>query len=552
MKLATGPHLILGTAQLGIPYGVANRKGMPDPQAATALLRAAYDGGVRFVETAQAYGESENILERHYAADPERRLGVITKLSPGVDFADRAAQALAVDASSRRFGGRLEALLLHDADHLAALRQEPGRWLLERVERGEIGALGVSVYTPAEFEAALSIEAIRVIQAPFSGLDRRLLDSGLLAAARRAGKAILVRSAFLQGLLLMGEDAVPAAMDFARPALAGWRKLCSEHRLDPCAAALNYIQASVPDASVIVGCEELAQLEKNIRVWRAPALPGSFVEAVGRLPAPEERVVDPRFWPGPAVAILQARMGSTRLPGKATLPIVDGKGALELMLERVSRSRLLTRVIVATTTLEEDAPIEALCRRLGVACFRGHPTDVLDRYFQCATVTGARGPIVRLTGDCPLHDPEVIDRVIAAFQAGGLDYVSNAHPPSYPDGLDAEVFSYPALKRAWTEARQGSEREHVTLHLYSHPDRFRIGNVAHEADLSSHRWTLDEPRDLSFIRAVFGELGSRPFSTKDVLDLLARRPELARLNQDIRRDEGLAKSLAEDARRRAA
>ncbi len=249
-------------------------------------------------------------------------------------------------------------------------------------------------------------------------------------------------------------------------------------------------------------------------------------------------------------AILQARMGSTRLPGKMLLPIHDGRGALELMLERVRRARALTRVVVATTTLAEDDPLQGLCQRLGVDCFRGDPADVLDRYYRCAVAFDARDTLVRLTGDCPLHDPEVIDRVVAFFAGGNYDYAANTHPPTFPDGLDTEVFRFSALEQAWRDATLGSEREHVTYHLYTHPDRFRIGNLSQGEDLSALRWTLDEARDLEFIRRVYAclRVQSPGFGMSDVLELLRRDPALLAINHDIERDAGLKKSLELDRR----
>lgn len=247
-------------------------------------------------------------------------------------------------------------------------------------------------------------------------------------------------------------------------------------------------------------------------------------------------------------AILQARMGSTRLPGKMLLPIFDNKGALELMLERVAAAKSIDRVVVATTTLAEDDPLVALCEKLGIASFRGDSANVLDRYYQCARTLARDDVLVRLTGDCPLHDPAVIDRIVAFFHAGQYDYAANTHPPTYPDGLDAEVFSFRALERAWHEATLLSEREHVTYYLYTHPESFRLGNLALEVDLSAHRWTLDEPADLEFIRQVYAALypSRKNFGMQDVLALLKERPELLDINQDIVRNAGLAKSLEQD------
>jgi spore coat polysaccharide biosynthesis protein SpsF len=243
-------------------------------------------------------------------------------------------------------------------------------------------------------------------------------------------------------------------------------------------------------------------------------------------------------------------MGSSRLPGKMTLPIFGGKGALALMLERVARASLIDELIVATTELPEDDVLAELCRRSEVPCFRGSPTDVLDRYYRCARSFNAGNVIVRLTGDCPLHDPNVIDDVIRLFLRGAFDYAANTHPPTFPDGLDVEVFSLESLEIAWRRATLVSEREHVTYYIYTHPTEFRLANLAHGRDLSGLRWTLDEPRDLEFVRAVYSELGgaSLHFGMNEVLALVEKRPELGALNQDIRRNEGLEASLEIDRR----
>ncbi|MBU1694401.1 MAG: glycosyltransferase family protein [Verrucomicrobia bacterium] len=246
------------------------------------------------------------------------------------------------------------------------------------------------------------------------------------------------------------------------------------------------------------------------------------------------------------MAILQARMGSSRLPGKMLLPIYGEKGALELMLERVRRARLLDRTVVATTVSAQDDPLEKLCARLGVPCFRGSEDDVLDRYYQAAIRHGPASVIVRLTGDCPLHDGRVIDEAVQSFLSQHVHYLSNAWPPVYPDGLDTEVFWFTALETAWKEARLKSEREHVTPYIRNHPERFRIGHIPARKDLSALRWTLDEPRDLQFIRAVFARLGDREFGFEDVLSLLEREPGLGDMNAGMQRNEGYLKSLRED------
>ena len=184
---------------------------------------------------------------------------------------------------------------------------------------------------------------------------------------------------------------------------------------------------------------------------------------------------------------------------------------------------------------------------MGFSVFRGSLSDVLDRYRQAAVVHKA-DVIVRVTGDCPLVDPEVIDRCLAAFAQGAFDYVSNAYPTaSYPDGLDTEVFSRQALERAWVEAAKPSEREHVTPYLWNHPQRFRLGAVACQEDLSGLRLTVDEPADMDFMRELLAGLDPLAARLPDILGLLRSRPDMLSINAGIQRNEGYRQSLREDA-----
>lgn len=235
------------------------------------------------------------------------------------------------------------------------------------------------------------------------------------------------------------------------------------------------------------------------------------------------------------VVVIQARMGSTRLPGKV-MATVAGAPVLERMLERVADAVTPSEIVVATTISPDDDPIRDLARRVGVRAISGHPLDLLDRHLQAAQVTGADA-IVKIPSDCPLIDPAVIDRVIGVFQdrAGRHDYVSNLHPPSWPDGQDVEVIAVDALAVAWREARRPLEREHTTPFLWDQPERFRLHNVRWETggDLSrTHRLTLDYPEDLALIRAVFDRLWrpGAPFSLAEILHLLDEEPELRTLN----------------------
>lgn len=244
------------------------------------------------------------------------------------------------------------------------------------------------------------------------------------------------------------------------------------------------------------------------------------------------------------VAIIQARMGSSRLPGKVMQKIA-GLPMLSHVVARARKANLLDQVIVATSTHSTDNAIAGYCFWHDITCFRGSETDVLDRYHQAAQHANAE-VVVRLTADCPLHDAQVIDSVIAAFMRGTFDYVSNIDPPTYPDGVDTEVFTSAALERAWREAQLPSEREHVTPYLRAGHAGFRAANVAQANDASHLRWTVDELADLAFVRAVYHAMRTPHFGMNDVLILLRDNPHLHQINGQIPRNLGYLRSLEAD------
>ena len=232
------------------------------------------------------------------------------------------------------------------------------------------------------------------------------------------------------------------------------------------------------------------------------------------------------------VAIIQARMGSTRLPGKV-LKDLEGETVLSRCVKRVRRSQTINEVLVATTDRAADDAIVAECRKISAPVSRGDQDDVLDRYFRAAQLTKA-DVVVRITSDCPLIEPEVIDKTIAAFVEAKPDYASNSLARTYPRGLDTEVMTSATLGRAWQQAQKPYEREHVTAYIYEHPADFNLLSVTNDVNLSEHRWTVDTPEDLEFARAVYARLKENPnFTWRDVLGVLEREPQLLELNRGI-------------------
>lgn len=249
------------------------------------------------------------------------------------------------------------------------------------------------------------------------------------------------------------------------------------------------------------------------------------------------------------VAIVQARMGSTRLPDKV-LKAICGKPMIEHLLTRLSKSKEVNQVVVATSFDTRNLPLIDCINKLGYVCETGSENDVLDRYLQAARKHEA-DVIVRITGDCPLIDPDIVDQTICEFKRGQFDYVSNSYPPSFPDGLDVEVFSFPALQRASDEATKSFDREHVTTYLRT-PHLFKQGTVSGAVDHSKLRWTVDEPADFEVVTAVFEHFHPEScFSWQQVLQLQYDKPELFAANQRITRNEGASMGTGQKLWKRA-
>lgn len=247
------------------------------------------------------------------------------------------------------------------------------------------------------------------------------------------------------------------------------------------------------------------------------------------------------------LAILQARMSSRRLTGKVLRPVA-GAPMLQRQIERIARSSLIGELVLATSTEPSDDPLARLAADLGVHCFRGSLDDVLDRFWQAALPFSSEY-IVRLTGDCPLADPDVIDRVVQEAFNSGADYTSNTLEPTWPDGLDVEVVRRDALGQAWQEAQSPVEREHVMPFITRRPKRFSLRSVTRAPALAHLRWTVDEPADYQFVAQVYDALyDANPiFGTDDILHLLEQQPGLASLNQQFERNEGLKTAEAKEA-----
>lgn len=244
-------------------------------------------------------------------------------------------------------------------------------------------------------------------------------------------------------------------------------------------------------------------------------------------------------------AILQARMGSTRLPGKVVKPAL-GRPLVEYEIKRLQQCKGIKDLVLATSDMNEDDPIAEVGRALGISVFRGSQSDVLDRYYQAASSVSATH-IMRVTGDCPLIDPAICDSTVEKFFSTGADYIATS--PRYAEGLDCEVFTFAALEAAWKEAELDSEREHVTLFIRNRPERFVCELLDNPRDDSHYRITVDEPQDFEVVQAVLNALipeHGLSFSFDHVRSFLDTHPNICNLNSQIIRNEGLIKSLEDE------
>ncbi|MBC8185065.1 aminotransferase class III-fold pyridoxal phosphate-dependent enzyme [candidate division KSB1 bacterium] len=249
------------------------------------------------------------------------------------------------------------------------------------------------------------------------------------------------------------------------------------------------------------------------------------------------------------IAIVQARVGSTRLPGKI-LKKINGKALIEILFHRLSQSKKIDKIILATSkNTENDLPSD-LIANLGYDVFRGSENDVLDRYYNAAKQYQPE-TVVRITGDCPIIDPTLVDEVISFYNHEKMDYASNTNPPTYPDGLDTEVFSFQALKIAHEQAKENFDREHVTPFIKAHY-QFNQMNFVNKLDLSNERWTVDDPEDFTVIENIFNHFAPNlDFSWKEVLELKQSKPEYFKANQNIKRNEGADMGIGQKLWKRA-
>ncbi len=243
--------------------------------------------------------------------------------------------------------------------------------------------------------------------------------------------------------------------------------------------------------------------------------------------------------------IIQARMGSSRLPGKVLKKINGKVPMLKFQLDQLKYSECIEKIVVATTNMEEDDEIVNFCKANNVEYFRGESENVLDRYYQCAKKFNF-SIILRIPSDKPLIDPEIVDDIVGKFDLECHDYVSNFLTLSYPSGTEVEVLSSKTLESVWKKAKLPSELEHVTRYIHTHQNEFNLLSIEYSKDLSKIGWAVDRIEDLELVNEIVSKIKKRPILMNDILELFGKEPSLAEINKNVNRDEGNIKSLKDD------
>jgi spore coat polysaccharide biosynthesis protein SpsF len=244
--------------------------------------------------------------------------------------------------------------------------------------------------------------------------------------------------------------------------------------------------------------------------------------------------------------IVQARMGSTRLPGKVMMKIENNDTMIDFVINQLNFSKIINKIIVATTTLSEDDKIINLLDQKKINYFRGSDQDVLTRFYECAKFYSL-DVIVRITSDCPLIDPEIIDQLITKFLENDCDFVSAGFPRTFPQGsADIEVFSFQTLEKVWLEAKKPSDCEHVCTYIYNNPEKFKIKKIPNPTDHSNFKWSVDRYNDLKFVQEIVKRIPQRPILTNYILNMLKNEPQLIDINKNFIFEEGYKKSIEKD------
>jgi len=533
----------LGTVQFGLNYGIANKQGKIKERDVYQILDFAYKKGIKILDTGDAYGKSEVVIG-HYSSGSNNDFKIVSKLSGLEEYSSKEAEDKFLATLKRLKKDKIYGYLVHRFEDLSR-NKELWDFFKRLKKEGRVKKIGFSLYHPEELKTLLDKKIdFDIVQIPYSVFDQRF--KVYASALKNRGVEVYARSVFLQGLFFLNIREIKKHFPSAVGSMERLNKISTDYNVPVHSLCLCFVLLNDFIDKVIIGIDSLEQLKQNIDALKYLSVVRKNFNTIERdLRLDNEEVILPFNW-RKATAIIQARMGSSRLPGKVLLKVMD-KTILEYVVERVRKARNVGDLIIATTTKKDDLKIVNLAKKLGIKVFCGSEADVLERYYQAATLFKAKH-IIRITSDCPLIDPGIIDNVIDSYFESEADYCTNSLSQTFPDGVDVELFSYGALKDAWENAKLLSEREHVTPYIKNNPDKFKIVSLKNSINLQDKRWTLDREEDFIFIRCILNKLYPKnpDFGMNDIIEFLKKNPYLENINEGIIRNEGYLKSLSND------
>ena len=536
--------LVLGTVQFGVDYGINNNRGQVPKNEVFSILTLARKNQINLLDTAPAYGKAEKIIGEYLKKNPGK-FKIISKLPKISDYCEISKS---IDQSLGNLNiDRLYAYLIHDFN---TIKKMPD--LVKYLKKNNrIKKIGFSLYRPEELAYLLENKIeFDIIQVPYNIFDQRF--GPYFQNLKDKNIEIHTRSVFLQGLFFVPPQELTRNFKKISGKIRTLRNLGQKNNLSIGSLCLNFTVLNNLIDKIIIGVDNLKNLEDNLKSLEDKKKVAKIYTELANLKENDENIILPINWKKKMIpkikvlAIIQARTGATRLPGKSVLKIL-GKPMVERVIDRVAKSKLIDEIIVATTLNKEDLQIVKICADKGIRIYCGSENDVLDRFYQAAKNLMPKN-IVRITGDCPIIDPVVIDKVIRFHLSSRADYTSNVLKETFPDGEDVEIFKFSALKEAALKAKLASEREHVTLYIRNNPGKYKLKNVENSINLSSKRWTVDNKEDFKFITKLYQSLGKTNefFGMKETLKFLSKHPNLEKINHHIERNLGLKKSLKED------
>ena len=427
--------LALGSAQFGMPYGIANTRGKISQIEVIKILDLARKNNIDTIDTAKNYGDSESSIGKYVKRYPDFNWKIITKIASNNDSIIKQ-----ITDSVEKLNVLPNVVMAHNAKLYINKKFQIE---LKEILRKFNLKIGVSVYDETDINQVLNSDLKPdVIQVPMNILDTALYQKKIISKLYQQNIEIHVRSVFLQGLFYLDDSVLKKQFSDVVPYIKKLRLIAKNANLTISELSLLWVASLDQISKIVIGVDSLYQLKSHFSTLNKN-INNIFFEEALNINYNNSNITNPSLWKK-VLAIIQARMGSTRLPGKV-LKKINNISLIEILLKRLEKSRLINKTIIATSTNKENDELVSAVRRLGIEVFRGSENDVLRRYYDAAKLYNFN-TIVRITGDCPIIDPNIVDDVISLYQKSNVDYASNTEPPTFPDGLDVEVFSLNALK----------------------------------------------------------------------------------------------------------